>query len=40
MTRPGEFVTSERGKKLQQQIWNEIVEGLNMKVEGMKGIAT
>ena len=38
--RPGAFVTSEKGKKLQQQVWGEIVEGLSRKVPAARELSS
>ena len=37
--RPGDFVRSEKGKKMQQQVWGEIVDELKTKVPGVEQLA-
>ena len=37
--RPGELVTSEKGKALQHQVWTEIVQSLATKVPALNALA-
>ena len=37
--RPGYFVTSEKGKEMQQQVWGEIVDALKTKVPEVEQLA-
>ncbi len=30
--RPGDFVTSEKGRKMQKQVWGEILQALKAEV--------
>ena len=40
LCRPGDLVTSSRGKEMQRQVWKEITESLTMKVPEVKRLAS
>lgn len=36
--RPGDFVTSEKGQKMQKQVWSEILEALKAELSRTEGL--